>query len=81
MQQLPDSEQQILEKIRQLPQEKLIEVEAFIDALVKQKQNVLKQSDLKKEIAAMASDPEIQAEITAINAEFIAAEMDGLQDS
>lgn len=33
----------------------------------------------ENELLSMASDPQIQAEIASINAEFTVAEMDGLQ--
>jgi len=68
-------ERQLLQKIRQLPREKVIEVEHFIDSLMQQ------QTNWHEEIAAMADDPEIQAEIAAINEEFAIAELDGLKDS
>jgi tetratricopeptide (TPR) repeat protein len=35
--------------------------------------------DMEEDLAAMASDPDIQAEIAAINEEFAVAEMDGLE--
>lgn len=34
----------------------------------------------EEELTAMANDPEIQAEIAAMNAEFAATEMDGLEN-
>lgn len=34
---------------------------------------------MEKQLAAMANDPNIQAEIAAINEEFAVAEMDGLE--
>jgi hypothetical protein len=36
--------------------------------------------DQEATLAEMANDPEIQAEIAAINTEFAIAEMDGLED-
>jgi hypothetical protein len=35
--------------------------------------------DMEEDLAAMASDPDIQAEIAAIDEEFAVAEMDGLE--
>ena len=35
--------------------------------------------DMEEDLAAMASDPEIQAELAAINEEFAVTEMDGLE--
>lgn len=35
--------------------------------------------DRSEQLAAMASDPDIQAELTAINEEFAIAEMDGVE--
>lgn len=81
MDQLAPSEQQLLEKIRQLPQEKVVEIEHFIDGLMKQNQSVQQRIAWNEAIAQMATDPEIQAEIASINAEFAIAELDGLEDS
>lgn len=35
--------------------------------------------DIEKDLAIMASDPDIQTEIVAINREFAVTEMDGLE--
>lgn len=35
--------------------------------------------DMEEDLAAMASDPDIQAELAAINEEFAVTEMDGLE--
>jgi hypothetical protein len=35
--------------------------------------------DMEEDLAAMATDPDIQAEIAAIDEEFTVAEMDGLE--
>lgn len=75
MERLVISEEKLLEKIRQLPLEKVTEVENFVDFLIQQNQNSIRQTNWSKEIAAMANDPEIQAEITAIDAEFAIAEL------
>lgn len=81
MDKLAESEQQLLEKIRQLPQEKLVEVEDFVDFLMQRAQKVLQHSVWDQEITAMADDPDIQTELAAINTEFAVTEMDGLADS
>ncbi|MBW4443700.1 MAG: DUF2281 domain-containing protein [Plectolyngbya sp. WJT66-NPBG17] len=81
MDKLAPSEQQLLEKIRQLPKEKVIEVENFIDVLVHQNQSASQQATWDQAIAQMANDPDIQAEIAAIDAEFAIAELEGLEDS
>ncbi|BAS58772.1 MULTISPECIES: DUF2281 domain-containing protein [Leptolyngbya] len=81
MDKLAESEQQLLEKIRQLPQEKLVEVEDFVDFLMQRAQKVLQRSVWDQEITAMADDPDIQTELAAINTEFAVTEMDGLADS
>lgn len=81
MDKLAESEQQLLEKIRQLPQEKLVEVEDFVDFLMQRTQRVLQRSVWDQEVTAMADDPDIQAELAAINTEFAVTEMDGLADS
>lgn len=39
----------------------------------------LNSQDMEEDLAAMASDPDIQAEIAAIDEEFAVAEMDGLE--
>ncbi len=78
MNKLITSEQKLLEKIRQLPPEKVIEVENFVDFLVQRNQNTTQRMNWDKKIAEMANDPEIQAEIAAIDLEFAIAEMDGL---
>ncbi len=80
MDKLVSSEQQLLEKIRQLPREKVIEVENFIDVLMQRNQTASQQATWDEAIALMANDPEIQAEIAAIDAEFAIAELDGLKD-
>lgn len=49
---------------------------------VREKQHIIANKfadDIPKELAAMASDPDIQAEIAAINEEFVVAEIDGLE--
>jgi Protein of unknown function (DUF2281) len=81
MDQSVDSEQQLLEKIRQLPREKVVEVEDFVEFLVQRTQKSSQKVDWDREIVAMANDPEIQAEIAAIDTEFADTEMDGLRDS
>lgn len=80
MDKFASSEQQLLEKIRQLPRDKVIEVEDFVDFLVQRNQRVRQRAAWHEEIAEMANDPEVQAEISAINAEFGVAELDGLQN-
>ncbi len=66
---------------------KLQELELQIsDLSLEEKKWLLKQLSDKiseqsnQEIEKMASDPEIQAEIRAINDEFISTEMDGLDE-
>lgn len=81
MDQSVDSEQQLLEKIRQLPREKVVEVEDFVEFLVQRTQKSSQKVDWDREIVAMANDPEIQAEIAAIDTEFADTEVDGLRDS
>ncbi|GAP98267.1 hypothetical protein [Leptolyngbya sp. NIES-2104] len=78
MDQLAPSEQQLLEKIRQLPQEKVVEIEHFIDGLMKQNQSVQQRIAWNEAIAQMSTDSEIEAEIASINAEFAITELDGL---
>jgi hypothetical protein len=78
MDQLASLEQKLLEKIRQLPPEKVTEVEDFVDFLVQRNQSTSQQMNWDQGIAAMANDPEIQAEIAAVNAEFTISELDGL---
>ena len=39
----------------------------------------LKSLNMEKDLAAMASDPDIQTEIATINKEFAVTEMDGLE--
>lgn len=41
--------------------------------------HVFKQTDIEFQLAAMASDPEIQNELREIEEEFMAAETDGLE--
>jgi hypothetical protein len=61
------TEQRLLNKIRNLPLDKIVEVEDFVDFLALRSANrPLASTDLE----AMASDPDIQAEIAAINREF-----------
>ena len=68
---------------------KLLEIERSIRALSVEEQKLLLSrltrqlqetdgSSIEEQIKAMANDPDIQAEIAAINAEFAVTEMDGL---
>jgi hypothetical protein len=65
---LPLEEQQwLLERLTRQVQERTLTAAKFADAAY-----------MEAQIKAMASDPDIQAEIAAINEEFAGTEMDGL---
>ncbi|NJL20882.1 MAG: DUF2281 domain-containing protein [Leptolyngbyaceae cyanobacterium SM1_3_5] len=73
---------QTISKLRQLPEALAQEVNDFIDFLLfkqssKQWQRSIQFSE-STELAEMANDPEIQAEMAAIETEFAATEYDGL---
>ncbi|NEO88398.1 MAG: hypothetical protein F6J87_29835 [Spirulina sp. SIO3F2] len=62
-----------------LPQLTLSEQTWLMERLAQQiRQTLTPQSDWTDDLAAMAADPQIQAELTAIDAEFAPTEMDGL---
>lgn len=72
---------EIERSIRALSLEEQLWLLERIARQVREKQHIANKfaDDIPKELAAMASDPDIQAEITAINEEFAVAEIDGLE--
>ncbi|MGH2412447.1 MAG: hypothetical protein ACRDEA_01880 [Microcystaceae cyanobacterium] len=64
-----EEQQWLLERIRRQIQERTQTADKFSDT-----------DYLEEQIKAMADDPDIQAEIAAINQEFAITEMDGLSD-
>jgi hypothetical protein len=46
---------------------------------LRSKNQVFEAPTLERQLAEMANDPELQAELNAINTEFLVTEMDGLR--
>ncbi|NWF58546.1 MAG: hypothetical protein HXY43_04355 [Fischerella sp.] len=63
-----EEQEWLLERIKRQVQERKQTADKFIDA-----------KDMNEQLAAMASDLDIQTEIASINQEFIVTEMDGLE--
>ncbi len=57
-------------------EEQMLLLERIIHRLRKKEKKVT----IEEQMAQMASDPEIQAELSSINEEFAATEMDGLEN-
>ena len=83
------SAQQVIEEFKELPPVERAKVAKFVvendDSWIPEsfKQGMAEATTgyfdrSKSELAAMASDPQIQRELRAINAEFAATESDGL---
>ena len=83
------SAQEVIEEFKALPPAERAQVTKFVvahdDSWISEssKQGMAEATTghfdhSKSELAAMASDPQIQRELRAINAEFAAAESDGL---
>jgi hypothetical protein len=62
-----EEQQWLLKRLTRQVQERVVTASKFADAAY-----------MEAQIKAMASDPDIQAEIAAINEEFAGTEMDGL---
>ncbi len=62
-----EEQQWLLKRLTRQVQERVLTAAKFADAAY-----------MEAQIKAMASDPDIQAEIAAINEEFAGTEMDGL---
>ena len=62
-----EEQQWLLERLTRQVQERILTAAKFVDAAY-----------MEAQIKAMASNPDIQAEIAAINEEFAGTEMDGL---
>jgi hypothetical protein len=68
----------IIDVTIQLPEELVREAEA-LGVLSSEHIEDLLRADIEGHLAAMAADPEIQAEIRAIEREFAVTEFDGLE--
>ena len=62
-----EEQQWLLERLTQQVRERIHTADKFADAVY-----------MEEQIKAMASDPDIQVEMAAINEEFAVTEMDGL---
>ncbi|MGK7934355.1 MAG: hypothetical protein AB4206_00875 [Xenococcaceae cyanobacterium] len=75
-----NDKEQLIREIEQAPDFLVKEVLDFL-LFTKSRTKYLEPNsdlDLETQLRAMAEDPEIQAEITTINREFLVAEIDGL---
>ena len=75
-----NEKEQLIKEIEQAPDFLVKEVLDFL-LFTKSRTKYLDPNstrDLETQLRAMAEDREVQAEITAINQEFLVAEMDGL---
>ena len=73
--------EKLLEEIKQAPDflvEEVLNFFLFIKARHTFKQHQPSKQTFQVQLQAMAADPDIQAEIAAINEEFAPTEMDGL---
>jgi hypothetical protein len=70
--------EQLLKEIEQAPDYLIKEVLNFLLLTKNNSKKQANQASLEKQLQAMAEDPEIQAEITNIEREFLITEMDGL---
>jgi hypothetical protein len=70
--------EEVVELIKEMPDEIQVEVRDFARFL-RESRKPLMPPALDGQLAAMARDPQIQAEIREIECEFAVAESDGLQ--
>ena len=75
-----NDKEQLIKEIEEAPDSLVEEVLNFLLFTKSRKKHLQQQRNLNlaKKLKEMAEDPEIQAELKAINEEFLTTEMDGL---
>ena len=76
--QFMNTREQLFKEIEQAPDYLINEVLDFLLLIKNKERKKDNNTNLERQLQAMAEDPEIQTEIADINREFLITEMDGL---